>query len=71
MSRAELSDGYPVKQWGKDYAPDPTVEPSTLNIVRFTMAGVVLLPLAVFLSVCARLSAAERTRRLAASGCWG
>ncbi|MCZ0998886.1 ABC transporter permease [Streptomyces mirabilis] len=66
MSRAELSDGYPVKQWGKDYAPDPTVEPSTLNIVRFTMAGVVLLPLAVFLSVCARLSAAERTRRLAA-----
>ncbi|QIY95772.1 FtsX-like permease family protein [Streptomyces sp. S1D4-11] len=66
MTRAELPDGYPVKQWGMDYAPDPTVEASTLDIVRFTMAAVVLLPLAVFLSVCARLSAAERTRRLAA-----
>lgn len=44
MTRAELPDGYPVKQWGTDYAPDPTVEASTLDIVRFTMAAVVLLP---------------------------
>ncbi|MET8407234.1 FtsX-like permease family protein [Streptomyces sp. NPDC005195] len=66
VSRSVLSDGYPVKQWGTGYAPNPTVQPATLDILRFTMAGVVLLPLTVFLSVCARLSAAERTRRLAA-----
>lgn len=66
VSRGELTDGYPVKQWGTGYAPNPTVEPATIDILRFTMAAVVLLPLTVFLSVCARLSAAERTRRLAA-----
>jgi hypothetical protein len=66
MGRDELSDGWPFSGFGTSEAPDPTVEPSTLDILRFTMAGIVLLPLAVFLSVCARLSAAERARRLAA-----
>ncbi|MFD9108632.1 FtsX-like permease family protein [Streptomyces bottropensis] len=58
--------GDAVGYFGGEFADSPTVDPSTLDIVRFTLAGVVLLPLAVFLSVCARLSAAARTRRLAA-----
>ncbi|MFD3929388.1 FtsX-like permease family protein [Streptomyces sp. NPDC058614] len=66
MNRGELKEGTPVTGFGKEYPDVPTVEPSTLGILRFTLAGVVLLPLAVFLSVCARLSAASRTRRLAA-----
>ncbi|GGU76364.1 hypothetical protein GCM10010260_05720 [Streptomyces filipinensis] len=66
MSRGDLSDGWPFMGFGTTWAPNTTVEQSTLNILRFTMAGIVLLPLAVFLSVCARLSAAERARRLAA-----
>lgn len=67
VSQDELGDdGHPVAFFGEAFAGSPTVEPSTLDIVRFTLAGVVLLPLAVFLSVCARLSAAARTRRLAA-----
>ncbi|NBE55252.1 FtsX-like permease family protein [Streptomyces boluensis] len=55
-----------LRGFGKDYAAVPTVEPSTLDILRFTLGTLVLLPLAVFLSVCARLSAASRNRRLAA-----
>lgn len=55
-----------LKGFGKGYAAVPTVEPSTLDILRFTLGTLVLLPLAVFLSVCARLSAASRNRRLAA-----
>ncbi|MEI5520548.1 FtsX-like permease family protein [Streptomyces brasiliscabiei] len=66
VGRGELEGGQPVGFFGKESASLPTVDPSTLDIVRFTLAGVVLLPLAVFLSVCARLSAAARTRRLAA-----
>ncbi|MFF9069441.1 FtsX-like permease family protein [Streptomyces sp. NPDC014891] len=42
------------------------VEPSTLSILRFTLACIVLLPLVIFLSVCARLSGESRARRLAA-----
>ncbi|MER6155528.1 FtsX-like permease family protein [Streptomyces sp. NPDC001868] len=67
VSQDELEGGgNPVAFFGEEFAGSPTVDPSTLDIVRFTLAGVVLLPLAVFLSVCARLSAAARTRRLAA-----
>ncbi|WP_435849715.1 FtsX-like permease family protein [Streptomyces scabiei] len=67
VSRKELEGGGErMTTFGKSYADEPTLEPSTLDIVRFTLAGVVLLPLAVFLSVCARLSAAARARRLAA-----
>ncbi|MGV9272262.1 FtsX-like permease family protein [Streptomyces griseosporeus] len=66
VSRDVLLHGGYVSHFGRSYPPDRTVEPSTLDILRFTLAGVVLLPLAVFLSVCARLSAASRARRLAA-----
>nr|WP_237536784.1 FtsX-like permease family protein [Streptomyces sp. SID5785] len=52
--------------FGSRYVDMRTVESGALDIVRFTMVGVVLLPLVVFLSVCARLSAASRARRLAA-----
>ncbi|MFG3032408.1 FtsX-like permease family protein [Streptomyces sp. NPDC048253] len=62
----ELKGGGHLSEFGWKYARFPTVEPSTVGILRFTLAGVVLLPLAVFLSVCARLSAASRMRRLAA-----
>ncbi|MEV1065409.1 FtsX-like permease family protein [Streptomyces sp. NPDC050263] len=66
VARDQLKGASPVTFYGWPYANDETVEPSTLDIVRFTLAGVVLLPLAVYLSVCARLSAAARARRLAA-----
>ncbi|WP_393083425.1 FtsX-like permease family protein [Streptomyces sp. LN704] len=66
MSRAELPDGDPVERFGESHGPLPTLDPTTLAILRFTLAAVVLLPLVVFLSVCARLSAADRARRLAA-----
>ncbi|MFC4504855.1 MULTISPECIES: FtsX-like permease family protein [Streptomyces] len=66
VGRDQLKDGEPVTSYGQPYTSDETVEPSTLEIVRFTLAGVVLLPLAGYLSVCARLSAAARARRLAA-----
>ncbi|MDV9189955.1 ABC transporter permease [Streptomyces sp. SR27] len=42
------------------------VDPSTLNILRFTLGCIALLPLVIFLSVCARLSGESRARRLAA-----
>ncbi|MFI9296019.1 ABC transporter permease [Streptomyces gardneri] len=42
------------------------VDPSTLDILRFTLGCIVLLPLVTFLSVCARLSGESRARRLAA-----
>ncbi|MGW1269288.1 FtsX-like permease family protein [Streptomyces sp. NPDC002491] len=66
VSRNEVKGGGRLSGFGDLEARYPTVEPSTLDILRFTLAGVVLLPLAVFLSVCARLSAASRMRRLAA-----
>ncbi|MFE1296990.1 FtsX-like permease family protein [Streptomyces sp. NPDC058731] len=66
VTRDELGEGSRMTRFGTQYTWFPTVESSALNIVRFTMAGVVLLPLAVFLAVCARLSAAARARRLAA-----
>ncbi|MHB9859849.1 FtsX-like permease family protein [Streptomyces sp. YIM S03343] len=66
-TRARISDeGRTLKGFGYGYAPFPAVEPSTLTDVRFALATLVLLPLAIFLSVCARLSAASRMRRLAA-----
>ncbi|WP_433450175.1 FtsX-like permease family protein [Streptomyces sp. CA-142005] len=66
VSPHQLRDADVVTVFGEPYPPNRTVEKSTLDIVRFTLTGVVLLPLAVFLSVCARLSAAARVRRLAA-----
>ncbi|MEU9994774.1 FtsX-like permease family protein [Streptomyces sp. NPDC050848] len=55
-----------VDFFGSRYPIHEVVEESTLDILRFTLACVVLLPLVVFLSVCARLSAESRARRLAA-----
>lgn len=55
-----------MKGFGSEHPPTTAVEASTLDILRFTLATLVLLPLAVFLSVCAKLSAASRNRRLAA-----
>ncbi|OQR61372.1 ABC transporter permease [Streptomyces maremycinicus] len=66
VPRKQLKSGEPVTFYGWSYTYRETVEPSTLGIVRFTLSGVVLLPLVVYLSVCARLSAAARARRLAA-----
>ncbi|MET7453776.1 FtsX-like permease family protein [Streptomyces sp. NPDC005574] len=66
-TRARIAEeGRTLKGFGYSYAPFPAVEPSTLTDVRFALATLVLLPLAIFLSVCARLSAAGRMRRLAA-----
>ncbi len=60
----------PLGGFGSAWTPAPAVDSSTLDILRFTLTCVALLPLAVllavFLSVCARLSAEARARRLAA-----
>jgi hypothetical protein len=65
-TRDEIADdGRALKGWGYEYAPFPAVEPSTLTYIRFALGSLVLLPLGIFLSVCARLSAASRNRRLA------
>ncbi|MEV8030814.1 ABC transporter permease [Streptomyces sp. NPDC086182] len=65
-TRDKIADeGRALKGWGYSYAPSPAVEPSTLTYIRFALGTLVLLPLGIFLSVCARLSAASRNRRLA------
>ncbi|MDX2526835.1 ABC transporter permease [Streptomyces europaeiscabiei] len=65
-TRDKIADeGRALKGWGYGYAPFPAVEPSTLTYIRFALGTLVLLPLGIFLSVCARLSAASRNRRLA------
>ncbi|GAA2790467.1 FtsX-like permease family protein [Streptomyces showdoensis] len=60
------SDASGLQSFGSSFDPYPAVDESTLDILRFTLSCVVLLPLAVFLSVCAQLSAESRARRLAA-----
>ncbi|MBT2441101.1 ABC transporter permease [Streptomyces sp. ISL-36] len=65
-THAQIPNGDRVDYFGSRYADSQVVEESTLDILRFTLGCVVLLPLAVFLSVCARLSAESRARRLAA-----
>ncbi|WBO66486.1 FtsX-like permease family protein [Streptomyces camelliae] len=65
-SRDQLHDGWHLSHFGMGYAPNPTLEPPTADVLRYTMLVIALLPLTVFISVCARLSAAERVRRLAA-----
>ncbi|MFD7321463.1 FtsX-like permease family protein [Streptomyces sp. NPDC059875] len=65
-TRAQLPQAGTVDYFGSRWPPYTVVDSSTLDILRFTLACVVLLPLAVFLSVCARLSAESRARRLAA-----
>ncbi|MCT4357215.1 ABC transporter permease [Streptomyces sp. Je 1-79] len=65
-TRDHLHEAREVDYYGGRWPPYTVVDSSTLDILRFTLACVVLLPLAVFLSVCARLSAESRARRLAA-----
>ncbi|WP_435208241.1 FtsX-like permease family protein [Streptomyces sp. bgisy034] len=65
-TRDKIADeGRALNGWGYSYAPFPAIEPSTLTYLRFALGSLVLLPLGIFLSVCARLSAASRNRRLA------
>ncbi|MFF4870514.1 ABC transporter permease [Streptomyces sp. NPDC000961] len=63
---AELSKARPLGYFGSTYTQHELIDPSTVDILRFTLGCIVLLPLVIFLSVCARLSGESRTRRLAA-----
>ncbi|MFJ4904441.1 FtsX-like permease family protein [Streptomyces sp. NPDC093249] len=63
---ATLPEARALGHFGADGVRDELVDPSTLDILRFTLGCVVLLPLVIFLSVCARLSGESRARRLAA-----
>ncbi|MFD8207307.1 FtsX-like permease family protein [Streptomyces sp. NPDC059695] len=65
-TRASLPEARPLSRFGADYTSEEVVDPSTLDILRFTLGCIVLLPLVIFLSVCARLSGESRSRRLAA-----
>ncbi|MFF8381109.1 FtsX-like permease family protein [Streptomyces sp. NPDC015661] len=62
----ELSGAEPLGHFGTTYTKHEVIDPSTLDILRFTLGCIVLLPLVIFLSVCARLSGESRARRLAA-----
>ncbi|MES9809579.1 FtsX-like permease family protein [Streptomyces cinereoruber] len=62
----ELSEASPLGRFGSTYTEHELLDPSTLDILRFTLGCIVLLPLTIFLSVCARLSSESRVRRLAA-----
>ncbi|MGV9687758.1 ABC transporter permease [Streptomyces sp. NPDC003444] len=62
----ELSEARPLGYFGSTYTEHELIDPSTLDILRFTLGCIVLLPLTIFLSVCARLSSESRARRLAA-----
>ncbi|MFF8610060.1 FtsX-like permease family protein [Streptomyces sp. NPDC015346] len=65
-TRDQIPGASHLQNFGGPHPSFNAVDESTLDILRFTLACVVLLPLAVFLSVCARLSAESRARRLAA-----
>ncbi|MEE1818859.1 ABC transporter permease [Streptomyces sp. SP18ES09] len=62
----ELTDAKELGSFGAGKSWREIVDPSTLTILRFTLGCIVLLPLGIFLSVCARLSGESRARRLAA-----
>ncbi|MFF0475373.1 ABC transporter permease [Streptomyces sp. NPDC004284] len=63
---AELTGARPLSHFGGERTSEEVVDSSTLDILRFTLGCIVLLPLVIFLSVCARLSGESRARRLAA-----
>ncbi|MFJ2935432.1 FtsX-like permease family protein [Streptomyces sp. NPDC087219] len=63
---AELTEAEELGAFGTGRTWREIVDPSTLTILRFTLGCIVLLPLVIFLSVCARLSGESRSRRLAA-----
>ncbi|MFF9849054.1 FtsX-like permease family protein [Streptomyces litmocidini] len=62
----ELSAAAPLGHFGAKNTQHELLDPSTLDILRFTLGCIVLFPLVIFLSVCARLSGESRARRLAA-----
>ncbi|MFE9043007.1 FtsX-like permease family protein [Streptomyces sp. NPDC012421] len=62
----KLTDAHVLEGFGGGRLHDEVIDPETLDILRFTLACIVLLPLGIFLSVCARLSGESRARRLAA-----
>lgn len=63
---AKLTEAEALGSFGTGRSWRQIVDPSTLDILRFTLGCIVLLPLVIFLSVCARLSGESRARRLAA-----
>ncbi|MFE5900774.1 FtsX-like permease family protein [Streptomyces sp. NPDC056488] len=63
---ADLPEAETLGGFGTGRTWQPVVEPATLDILRFVLGCIVLLPLVIFLSVCARLSGESRARRLAA-----
>ncbi|MFG2640851.1 FtsX-like permease family protein [Streptomyces sp. NPDC048370] len=66
LTAPQLANAQPLHHFGSEHPVFNAVDESTLDILRFTLTCVALLPLGVFLSVCARLSAESRARRLAA-----
>ncbi|MEU3606546.1 FtsX-like permease family protein [Streptomyces sp. NPDC035033] len=62
----KLTEPRALDRFGSSHLQDEIVDQETLGILRFTLGCIVLLPLVVFLSVCARLSGESRARRLAA-----
>ncbi|MFF6834161.1 FtsX-like permease family protein [Streptomyces sp. NPDC012438] len=66
VSPTDLGEARPLGSFGSTYAQHELIDPSTVDILRFTLGCIVLLPLIIFLSVCARLSGESRARRLAA-----
>ncbi|WP_435974931.1 FtsX-like permease family protein [Streptomyces sp. Qhu_M48] len=63
---AHLTDAKELGSFGASRSWRQLVDPATLSILRFALGCIVLLPLVIFLSVCARLSGESRARRLAA-----
>ncbi|MZE56397.1 ABC transporter permease [Streptomyces sp. SID5770] len=63
---AELPEAEALGSFGTGRTWQPVVDSSALDILRFVLGCIVLLPLVIFLSVCARLSGESRARRLAA-----
>ncbi|MER6094747.1 FtsX-like permease family protein [Streptomyces sp. NPDC001728] len=66
IDHAKLPEGRELGDFGSPYVRGELIDSSTLDILRFTLGCIVLLPLIIFLSVCARLSGESRARRLAA-----
>ncbi|MFJ5708851.1 FtsX-like permease family protein [Streptomyces sp. NPDC093105] len=62
----KLTDPQRLGRVGAPVVLHELLDPETLDILRFTLGCIVLLPLVIFLSVCARLSGESRARRLAA-----
>ncbi len=66
IARDQLPEAETLGGFGIGRSWRQVIDPSTLSTLRFTLGCIVLLPLVIFLSVCARLSGESRARRLAA-----